>query len=264
MPAEIADILQRIVAQRRQRIAERTDGVAAIAVAAEQATAEKSLSFVEALRNVSGRRIIAEVKLGSPRLGSLVGRVDPEQQARLYAEHGAAALSVVVEPDFFHGRYQLLARCRAASGLPALAKDFIVDTVQLDWAQAAGASAILLIAALYSRNELHRYADAAEARGLAVLVETHNSEDLAKLAGRDWPLVGVNNRDLRTFAVDLAHSERLAAQLPAGALKVAESGLDQAASLTRLEEAGFDAFLIGESLLLASDPGAKLRQLRGD
>jgi len=254
MPPEVADILLRIVDRRRQRLAE------APATAAAPWLGEPG-SFVEALRAHEGRCVIAEVKLGSPRLGSLIGRVDPEAQARIYAECGAAALSVVVEPDFFHGSYELLTRCREASGLPTLAKDFVVDERQLAWAASAGAQAVLLIAALYSQADLRRYAMTAGELGLTVLVETHSRGDLVKLGERAWPLLGVNNRDLRTFEVDLAHSERLVGELPAGAFKVAESGLDSLADLERLEAAGFDGFLIGEALLLAEDPGAKLRSL---
>jgi indole-3-glycerol phosphate synthase len=180
--------------------------------------------------------------------------------SRLYAANGAAALSVVVEPDFFHGSYELLARCRDASGLPTLAKDFVVDERQLVWSRTAGADAVLLIAALHTRGALERLAGVAADLGLAVLVETHDRGDLAKLRGRSWPLVGVNNRDLRSFEVDLAHSETLVGELPEESLKVAESGLDRSESLARLEKAGFDAFLIGESLLLADDPAAKLRE----
>ncbi|MDH3402207.1 MAG: indole-3-glycerol-phosphate synthase [Acidobacteriota bacterium] len=246
--------------RRRERLAAPGADSAGVPPAAETAAAG---AFVASLRHHRGRRVIAEVKLGSPRLGSLVGRVEPERQARLYAAHGAAALSVVVEPDFFHGSYELLARCRAASGLPTLAKDFVVDDRQLEWARRAGAGAVLLIAALYSREELTRWAAAARGLGLEVLVELHDPSDLAQLAGGDWPLVGVNNRDLRTFEVDLGHSERLVPRLPEGALKVAESGLGSPEDLARLERAGFDAFLIGESLLLAADPAAKLRELLG-
>jgi indole-3-glycerol phosphate synthase len=255
MPPEVADVLRRIVAARRVRL--RTIDEAPPAEVARSAGA----GFTEALRAHPGRAILAEVKLGSPRLGSLVGRFDPERQARAYAAAGAAALSVVVEPEFFHGSYALLARCRAACGLPAIAKDFIVDRRQLEWARAAGAGAVLLIAALPTRDELATWADQAAELGLEVLVETHDRADVAKLAGRDWPLVGVNNRDLRTFEVDLAHSEALVSELPEAAVKVAESGLDHPDDLARLEAAGFDAFLIGESLLLAPDPEAKLRAL---
>jgi len=207
--------------------------------------------------------IIAEVKMGSPRLGSLQGRVNPVAQARLYAANGAAALSVVVEPDFFFGSYELLAACRAASGLPAIAKDFVVDPVQLAWARRAGADAVLLIAALYEPEELARYARIARGLGLAPLIETHDAADLVRLAGEPWELVGINNRDLRTFDVDLERSIALLPLLPPGALKVAESGIRDALDVALLADSGFDALLIGESLLLAEDPAAKLRALVG-
>jgi indole-3-glycerol phosphate synthase len=207
--------------------------------------------------------IIAEVKMGSPRLGTLHGRVDPLAQARCYAENGAAALSVVVEPDFFHGDYGLLAACGAACGLPAIAKDFVVDPLQLVWARRAGADAVLLIAALYSPEELARYAWMARGLGLVPLIETHDAADLALLAGEPWELVGINNRDLRTFAVDLERSIALLPSLPRGALRVAESGIRDALDVALLADSGFDALLIGESLLLAADPAAALRALLG-
>ncbi len=218
-------------------------------------------SFLAALAARRGRAVIAEVKMGSPRLGSLAGRVEPLAQARLYAEGGAAALSVVVEPDYFDGSYELLAACREASDLPALAKDFVVDAVQLGWAREAGASAVLLIAALLDAGELVRLAAEARALGLAPLVELDDEAELAKLAGEAWELVGINNRDLRTFRVDLARSLALAPRLPAGALRVAESGIGSGADVARLRAAGFDAFLVGESLLLADDPAARLAEL---
>jgi indole-3-glycerol phosphate synthase len=207
--------------------------------------------------------IIAEVKMGSPRLGSLQGRVDPVAQARIYAANGAAALSVVVEPDFFFGSYQLLADCRAASGLPALAKDFVVDPLQLAWARSAGADAVLLIAALYEPEELVRYARLARGLGLVPLIETHDAGDLACLAGEPWELVGVNNRDLRTFDVNLERAIALLPSLPPQALKVAESGIRDALDVALLVDSGFDALLVGEALLLADDPAARLRALLG-
>lgn len=219
--------------------------------------------FLAALRARRGRAVVAEVKMGSPRLGDLRGRLDPERQARLYREHGAAALSVVVEPDFFHGSYELLARCREACGLPAVAKDFVVDARQLAWARAAGADAVLLVAALYDAGELARWAEVARGLGLVPLIETHDEEDLAKLAGREWELVGVNARDLATFEVDLERSIGLAPRLPAGALRVAESGIASGDDVARLAAAGYDAFLVGEALLTAADPGRLLRELAG-
>ena len=255
------DILLRICEQRRRRIAE-----AGGADAADwEEGAPRTPSNNAFLGHLRARRrdpaIIAEVKMGSPRLGSLHGRVDPVAQARLYAEHGAAALSVVVEPDFFHGGYDLLAACREASGLPAIAKDFIVDPVQLLWARDAGADAILLIAALYEAGEMARYARLARGLGLVPLVETHDAADIAKLGGEPWEMVGINNRNLRTFEVDLQNSISLLAGLPAEAVKVAESGIRDALDVALLVESGFDAFLIGETLLLADDPADTLRGL---
>jgi indole-3-glycerol phosphate synthase len=259
-----ADILMQIVATRRQRL-----GVSPAHQAPPAFFGSFSLSvasanpFVAALGARRGRAVIAEVKMGSPRLGSLAGKFDPEKQAAAYAAAGAAALSVVVEPDYFYGSYELLAACKAACGLPAIAKEFVVDLRQLDWAVAAGADAILLVAALYSAAELAGWAAAARARGLAPLVETHDESDLLLLAGGEWEMVGVNNRDLRTFAVDLGHSIALRPALPPGALAVAESGIASRSDVERLRAAGFDAFLVGESLLLSGDPAAKLGELFG-
>jgi len=252
-----SELLARIVARRKERLG---------SAAAPHSTGERRLDdnrFVGALLSRRGRAVIAEVKLGSPRIGSLAGRFEPEQVARAYAANGAAALSVVVEPDFFGGSYELLARCVEASGLPAIAKDFVVHPSQLEAARAAGASAILLIAAMHSAAELRDFASAARSVGLAPLVETHTPEDIAKLAGGEWEMTGINNRDLRTFDVDLARSIRLAPTLPVGALKVAESGVRSGAEVARLAAAGFDAFLVGESFLLSPDPGAALAALLG-
>ncbi len=257
------DILRRITARRRERIAE-TGGADPTGWVEGAPRTPADNAFLAALR--SQRRetaIIAEVKMGSPRLGSLHDRVDPVAQARTYAANGAACLSVVVEPDFFHGSYELLAACRQASDLPAIAKDFIVDPIQLLWARDAGADAILLIASLYEPEEMARYARLARGLGLVPLVETHDADDIAKLGGEPWEMVGINNRDLRTFEVDLQNSISLLAGLPGEAVKVAESGIRDALDVLLLRESGFDAFLIGETLLLAPDPAAKLRELLG-
>jgi len=282
--AAAPDLLLRIAARRRERLAaagQRDAGPLAIASGvlgpgdnpflaalanprqAGAATAATAGAAPAAPATPATPAIIAEVKMGSPRLGSLQGRVDPIAQARLYAANGAAALSVVVEPDFFFGSYELLAACRAASGLPAIAKDFVVDPLQLVWARRAGADAVLLIAALYEPEELAHYARIARGLGLAPLIETHDAADLVRLAGEPWELVGINNRDLRTFEVDLERSIALLPLLPPRALKVAESGIRDALDVALLADSGFDALLIGESLLLAEDPAAKLRALVG-
>lgn len=284
MSGALPDILARIVARRRERYGLATGGpgsnpfTGSLSPSSLSSTEEFSglpsfsgsllegNRFLDALRSRAAageRAAIAEVKLGSPRLASLAGRIDPERQAELYASAGATCLSVVVEPDFFQGSFFLLERCARASGLPAIAKDFVVSERQLDEAAEAGAEAILLIAALYSREELAAWAEAARLRGLAPLVETHDDGDLALLAGSDWEMVGVNNRDLRTFEVDLDRAIAMAPGLPAGALRIAESGIAARADVDRLAAAGFDAFLVGESLLLADDPAAKLQELFG-
>lgn len=267
----VPHVLRQIVDRRRERFGVTSARPPDVPVTREAARAPSLASnrFLSTLRAPAARRraVIAEVKMGSPRIGSLVGRVDPAAQARLYADGGAAALSVVVEPDHFHGSWELLTACIEASGLPAIAKDFVVHPRQLELARAAGADAILLIAALYPAAELAAWAAQARSHGLVPLVETHDAEDLDKLAAAavaaavPWEIVGINNRDLRTFEVDVERSARLVGRLPANAVRVAESGISSGAEVDRLAAAGFDAFLVGESLLLADDPAAKLAEL---
>ena len=259
----VADILLRIVAQRRRRLAAGEADGARWSGDSQPDPLPSTHPFLAALTAHRGRAVIAEVKMGSPRLGRLGERIDPLAQARAYRRAGAAALSVVVEPDFFYGSYELLTACRDAAGLPTIPKDFVVSRRQIELAREAGAAAILLIAALYERDELVSWAQIARGEGLVPLVETHDDSDFEKLAGADWELIGVNNRDLRTFEVDLENSIERVAAVPPGALKVAESGIGSRADVDRLSGAGFDAFLIGETLLLASDPEAVLRELVG-
>lgn len=257
----VPDILLRIVERRRRRVAASGGAAAAPSPAPAHLLAPGDNAFLGALARARGRAVIAEVKLGSPSLGSLRGRFDPAEVARTYAARGAAALSVVVEPDFFYGSYELLRGCKQASGLPAIAKDFVVDPLQLQWAAEAGADAILLVAALYAKDELHAWAAAARAHGLVPLVEVHDLAELQRLAGARWEMVGVNNRNLRTFEVELEHGLALASTLPTEAIKVAESGIRSASDLHLLRSVGYDAFLIGERLLLADDPGQALTEL---
>ncbi len=264
--SQVADILIQITDQRRRRV-EKMRAVERLRQPTgdgSQLLSDANNAFLAALRERRGRAVIAEIKMGSPSLGSLVDQFEPLEMARTYAKNGAAALSVVVEPDFFHGSYELLAACHEVSGLPAIAKDFIVDPIQLHWAKRAGATAVLLVAALFSGQELKSYAELARAYGLVPLIETHGLSDLIKLDGQLWELVGVNNRDLRTFKVEIGHSMALQSSLPTSALKVAESGIHGIGELDMLRRVGFDAFLIGEALLKAPDPGAKLRELIGE
>jgi indole-3-glycerol phosphate synthase len=262
------DVLQKIVEQRKRRLKEENALGTAPDLSLGPPHTSADNEFLAALSNRRRQQapgIIAEIKRGSPRLGFVGDRFDPIAQARLYAERGAACLSVVVEPDHFFGSYELLASCREASGLPAIAKDFIVDPIQLVQARDAGASAVLLIAALLSAAELEDYAGQARGLGLVPLVETTDPDDLAKVAMAEegWEIVGVNNRDLRTFDVSLERSMTLLPLLPFGAIKVAESGIRRGADVALLIDAGFDAFLVGEALLLAENPGALLAEMTG-
>lgn len=264
----LPDVLIRITERRRQQIAAelaRRGPIGELEEGAPRTPADNA--FLGALAAKKRQRVpavIAEVKMGSPRLGNLHGQVDPLAQARMYAENGAACLSVVVEPDFFHGGYDLLTACREASGLPAIAKDFIVDPLQIVQAKEAGADAVLLIAAMLGAEEMARYARLARGLGLVPLIETHDAADIGKLQGEPWELVGINNRNLRTFEVDLQNSISLLPGLPAEAVKVAESGIRDGLDVLLLRDSGFDAFLVGESLLTAPDPAAKLRELVGE
>lgn len=268
--AEVPDILRRICEQRRRRVAA---GDAGVSPARRLPAGAPGRRFLDAISKRRGGAVIAEIKMGSPKLGDLRGRFDPVARAAAYADAGAACLSVVVEPDHFHGGYDLLAECAAASGLPAVAKDFVVSDEQLAWARDAGACAVLLIAALYDAAELRRLAGLARGLGLVPLIETHDDADFEKLrplvhddgeeGSSNWELVGINSRDLRTFDVDLERSADRVSRLPAPALKVAESGIHTGADVARLRRAGFDAFLIGERLVLSGDPAVALADLLG-
>ena len=258
---EIADILRRIVDRRRDRIADAVPSGWELSL--PDASTAGGTRFTDALRSAAGHAVIAEVKMGSPRLGSLQTSLVPERQVRLYRNNGAAAISVVVEPEFFDGSYELLTLCSEASGLPVLAKDFIVHPIQLEWARVAGASAVLLIAAILTQTELVHLAHVTRRLGMVPLVECHGAEELDRLGLEKWEMVGVNNRDLRTFEVSLERSVALIPKLPVDTLKVAESGIRSGEDVAKLSRAGFDAFLVGETLLLADDPGARLRELVG-
>ncbi len=227
--------------------------------------------FFEALaRTGAGPRVIAEIKHRSPSAGEILPRAGErvEAVARAYRRGGAAALSVVVERDFFGGEPSWIPRAKAASGLPVLMKDFVVDEAQLDFALALGADAVLLIVAALANAELARLHAAARSRGLAVLVEAHDAAEAARAAACGATAVGVNARDLSTFRVDLeamaSVGRGLGALLPAGAVRVAESGVRERGDVELLLAAGYGAFLVGESLLRSPDPVRLLRRLRGE
>jgi len=214
-----------------------------------------------ALTHAGRINVIAECKRRSPSRGVLRPAYDPVEVATAYDRAGAAAISVLTEPTFFDGSLDHLSAVRAATKLPLLRKDFIVDRYQIVEARAAGADAILLIVAALSWLELEKlHAHATEA-GLDVLVEVHALDELVVALDAGAQIVGVNNRNLRTLAVDVGASSQLIEAMPEGVVAVAESGLKTKADLERLRNSGYDAFLIGEHLMTAPDPGKALEEL---
>ncbi len=206
--------------------------------------------------------IISEIKKASPSRGVLVENFKPPAIARMYASGGAAALSVLTDGEFFQGNLEDLERARDAVAIPVLRKDFTIDEVQVLEAAAHGADAILLIAAVLDLSTMRRFRELAAKSGMAALVEVHDEAELDAALGSGAEIIGVNNRDLRTFEVRLETSLKLAEKIPAGVVKVAESGIATANDVRILRAAGFDAFLVGEHLMKSEDPSAALRALR--
>jgi indole-3-glycerol phosphate synthase len=228
-----------------------------------RAAAHTPRGFARALRahSATGPAVIAELKKASPSRGLIRPDFDATALARSLAAAGATALSVLTEEKFFLGSLANLELASAATNLPCLRKDFIVDEFQLLEARAHRADAILLIAAALTDAELQRLAAAAHALSLDTLCEVHNAAELVRVAHLGCSAYGVNARDLRTFHVSIDAAIELAAQLPATSVRVAESGIHTPADISRLRSAGYDAFLIGESLMRAPSPGAALRAL---
>ena len=205
--------------------------------------------------------VIAELKKASPSKGLIRAEFDVVELARELEAAGAACLSVLTDEEFFQGSLENLRQASAAVSLPCLRKDFIVDEFQIVEARANAADAVLLIVAALTSEELIRLAGAARAQELDVLCEVHDGDELQRAVGAGCDLIGVNTRDLRTFVVSLKTAFDLAAKIPAGVVKVAESGIHTAEDVARLRAAGYDAFLVGESLMRAERPGAALRGL---
>lgn len=251
-------VLSRLVGASRQRLEESLLRVPEAIVLKMASVAAPVPSFREAIRDGDGIRVIAEIKKASPSAGVLAPGLDPGQVARRYRDSGARAISVVTEERFFQGSLGWVRLAQKESGLPVLRKDFLFDRYQIAETRAAGASAVLLIVAMLEASELVELIGVATEFGLDALVEVHDEAELVEALEAGADIVGVNNRNLKTFDVDLETSVRLGKRIPEGVLFVAESGLRNRADLERLASAGADAFLIGESLITAEDPGQAL------
>lgn len=220
-------------------------------------------AFAKALK-FPGVNIVAEIKAASPSAGAIVQDPDVESIALEYKEGGAAAISIVTEPEFFRGSRDWIMRASGASGLPVIMKDFVVEPSQVFGAVAAGADALLLLASLLEPKEIALFIAFLNEFGVDALVEVHDEDELQKAIDGGAKIIGVNSRDLKTFNVDLATSERLVTKIPRDIIKVAESGIASHDDVERLRKAGFGAFLVGESLLRQNDRAAAVRLLRGE
>ncbi|MFI4964641.1 MAG: indole-3-glycerol phosphate synthase TrpC [Caulobacterales bacterium] len=260
----MSDILARIAAYKREEVATRKAARALLSVEASAREASPPRGFRAALQRAHGPgrlALIAEIKKASPSKGLIREDFDPSALARAYEGGGAACLSVLTDTPSFQGADAFLVAAREATGLPCLRKEFLVDPWQVAESRALGADAVLVILAMVDDALAADLIAAAAAFGMDVLVETHDAVEMARAARLGVTLIGVNNRDLRTFHVDLAITERLAAAAPPDALLVTESGVFTPADAARLERAGAHAMLVGESLMRQADVATATQRL---
>jgi indole-3-glycerol phosphate synthase len=256
-------ILDKIVATKRAEIERAKAAVPEAELRARLADALPVRNFFVPLAAGGPIKLIAEVKKASPSAGLIRADFDPVAIAQTYAAHGAACISVLTDEPYFQGRLEYLAQIRAAVPLPVLRKDFILDTYQLVEARAAGADAVLLIAECLDDCNLRKLFNAACDLGMTPLVELYEPKNLTRVFDAGATLIGVNNRNLHTFEVDLAHTIRMRDRVPDECVLVGESGIKTHADVERLAAAGVDAILVGESLTREPDIGAAVDRLLG-
>ena len=255
----MATYLDRILEWHRRQAEKDGRDLAQLLAAAQDCPPARG--FAAALRAGEGVAVIAEVKRRSPSKGPLAPELDPALLGKAYAAAGAACLSVLTDSEFFGGSTADLAEARSATELPVLRKDFTVSPADVCDARIMAADAVLLIVSALTDGELAELLHLAREAGIDALVEVHDEAEAEKALSAGAQLVGVNQRDLFTFEVDMARAVRVGSSLPAGVVKVAESGIRSRGDVERLEAAGFDAVLVGEALVTAPDPGAALASL---
>lgn len=259
-----ADLLRTIVAATERIVEARREREPLAALERRAASARPRGTEFEAALGLTERvNVIAECKRRSPSKGVLAADYDPVRIAEQYEQGGAAAISVLTEPTFFDGALEHLTAVRSSVAVPLLRKDFVVDEYQLFEARAAGADAVLLIVAALEQTELTTLQKRAWELELATLVEVHDEAELARAVDSGARVIGVNNRNLRTLAVDVSASDRLAARVPGDVLAVSESGLKSREELEHLASAGYRAFLIGERFMTDPNPAGAIRTLTG-
>jgi indole-3-glycerol phosphate synthase len=260
----MSDILNQIIATKREEIAAARAAKPLAVVEAEAAAQPAPRDFVGAIRSrIAGGQpaVIAEIKKASPSKGVIRPDFQPAEIARSYEQHGAACLSVLTDRQYFQGCPEYLQAARAACTLPVLRKDFMVDAYQVAEARAMGADCILLIAAALGLPEMQALEAQAQACGMAVLVEVHNGEELEAALQLQTPLLGINNRNLRTFEVTLDTTLGLLPRIPPGRIVVTESGILAPEDVALMRANAVHAFLVGEAFMRAASPGAELARL---
>lgn len=266
MSGDTPDVLRRILARKAEEVAERSGRVTLDALRERVAGAPVARDFVGALRGriAAGQAgVIAEIKKASPSKGILRADFHPAEIAASYARGGAACLSVLTDVDFFQGADAYLQEARAACALPVLRKDFMIDPYQVYEARVLGADCILLIVSALDDALMRELAELAQALGMAVLVEVHDAAELERALALATPLVGINNRDLRTFETRLETTLELLDRIPDDRIVVTESGILAPADVALMRGHGVNAFLVGEAFMRAEDPGERLAALFG-
>jgi len=259
----VPTILDQIVATKRGEIERAKAERPLEELRARVAEAPQVRDFFSPLAAGGAIKLIAEVKKASPSKGVIRADFDPVAIARTYETHGATCLSVLTDEPYFQGSLEIMRSVRAAVGIPVLRKDFILDSYQLVEARAAGADAVLLIAECLDDCNLRKLHNEALELGMTPLVEIYEPQNLDRALAAGATLIGVNNRDLKTFEVDLGHTIRLRERVPLDCVFVGESGIHSRADVVRLQEAGVDAMLVGESLMREADIGAAVDRLLG-
>ena len=257
------DILLKIAANKRAEV-EKLKSEKPLARIREDFPGSSRFNFKEALTEDPEIHIIAELKRGSPSKGIMASDFDPVKLARQYREGGAVALSVLTEEKYFYGRYEHVEMVKHEAELPVLCKDFILDPYQIYYARYVNADAVLFIVKLLQSGTLSEFISLAHELGLDCLVEVHSKEELQTALDSGADIIGVNNRNLRDFSVNLETSEALASLIPDNVVKIAESGIFTFADVTRLQAAGYTNFLVGEALVTSDDPVSLLKSLRGE
>jgi len=262
----MTNILQEILAVKVREVTTARARLPLVEIQARARDAAPPRDFTAALRARVERKqpaVIAEIKKASPSKGLIRANFQPAEIAATYVAHGAACLSVLTDESFFQGSIDALKAARAACDIPILRKDFLIDPYQVFGARAMGADAILLIAAAISDTRMQEFAAIAHELGMAVLVETHNGEELERALQLDTPLIGINNRNLSTFEVSLETTLKLRARIPPERIVITESGIGTREDVATLRAADVHAFLVGEAFMREEEPGRALAELFG-